>query len=50
MNENDKRVYKPAPQPGQMKCPRCGKEMQPSGKDPKVSVCPCGFKATRIRM
>lgn len=50
MNDNDRRVYKPAPQPGQMKCPKCGKEMRPATKGSNVSVCACGYKATRVKL
>lgn len=51
MNDNDRKVYKPAPRPGDMKCPKCNGDMKPSAKDPKVSVCgSCGFAGTRVRL
>lgn len=51
MNDNDRKVYKPAPTAGQMKCPKCNGDMKPLVKQPTVSVCgTCGFKGNRVRL
>lgn len=51
MNENDRKVYRPAPKPGEMKCPKCSGDMKPAAKDSKVSTCVrCGFSGTRVRL
>lgn len=51
MNDNDRRMYRPTPHAGQLKCIKCGAEMKPNSRDPKMSVCiQCGFKATRIKI
>ncbi len=50
MNDTDRRMYKPAPKAGQLKCPKCLSEMRPESKNAKVSICPkCGFKINRVK-
>lgn len=51
MNDVDRKLYRPAPKAGEMKCPKCNGPMGPSTKDPKVSVCvKCGFKGRRVKL
>lgn len=51
MNENDRKVYRPAPTAGQMKCPKCNGNMNPVPSKPQISVCgQCGFRGQRVKL
>lgn len=50
MHDDARKVYKPAPVAGQVKCPKCGRTMMPSPKNAQVSVCACGNAVKRVKM